>query len=265
MKSTRIQELRKLFLSRKKITNIELCEIFDVSIETVRRDLNILEKEGFIRKVYGGACLVETHESAPTVDKWTTRIDRNESFKRSIAAAAAAQIPDGSTVFLDTGTTLYELAPFLAQKKNLTVLTNSLRLASALGMHEHITVYCIGGLVKTDTLTSTGFFAAELLSYFSNIDYAIISCDGFIPDKGTTEHSIELSMLKKMALDKSGRIIALVDHGKFGISGSCICCPVDQLDVLVTDTYTPKEILDALYETGCKVLIAPSIMSTNGL
>ena len=264
MKSDRLQEMRKLFLSRKKITNPELCEAFDISIETVRRDLNILEKEGFIRKVYGGACLAELQTEHTIVDKWNTRIDRNEAFKRSIAAAAAAQIPDGSTVFLDTGTTVYEIAPYLIDKKNLTVLTNSLRLASALGMHEHITVYCIGGLIKTDTLSSSGFFAAELLSYFCNIDYAVISCDGFLPEKGTTEYSIELSMLKKLVLEKAGHIIAAVDHGKFGISGSCLCCPADQIDVLVTDTFAPKDALSALAELNCKVEIAPPILPPVG-
>lgn len=265
MKSDRIQEIRKLFLSRKKITNTELCKTFDISIETVRRDLNILEKEGFIRKVYGGACLIEAQKEQPYVDKWTTRIDRNEDSKRCIAATAASQIPDGATVFLDTGTTLYEIVPFLSQKKNLTILTNSLRLASAFGMYEHITVYCIGGLIKTDTLTATGFFASEFLSYFSNIDYAIVSCDGFLPEKGTTEYSIELAMLKKQVLEKTGHIIALVDHSKFGISGNCLCCPTDSLDVLVTDASAPKEVLDTFCDTACKVLIAPPVLPFNPL
>lgn len=259
MKSDRLQEIKKLFLNRKKVTNPELCETFGVSIETVRRDLNILEKEGFIRKIYGGACLNEAQDIPAPVDKWTTRIDRNEAFKRSIAAAAAARIPDGATVFLDAGTTVYEIAPHLTGKKNLTVLTNSLRLASALGMYEHITVYCIGGLIKTDTLCSSGFFAAELLSYFCRIDFAVISCDGFIPDKGTTEYSIELSMLKKIVLEKADRIIAVVDHGKFGISGSCLCCPTERIDILVTDTLAPQEVLDTISDFKGEVAISDPI------
>lgn len=262
MKSDRLQEIRKLFLSRKKITNPELCETFDVSIETVRRDLNILEKEGFLRKVYGGACLVETQDAPVFVEKWDTRIDKNETCKRIIASAAAQRIPDGSTVFLDTGTTVFEIAPFLKSKKNLTILTNSLRLASELGMYDHITVYCIGGLVKTNTLSCSGFFAAELLSYFCSIDYAVISCDGFIPGKGTTEYSIELSMLKKIVLDKADHIIAVVDHGKFGISGSCLCCPAERINVLVTDALVRRDDLNLLKEFSGEVVIASQLPET---
>ena len=256
MKSDRLQEMKKLFLERKKITNTALCQIFDVSIETVRRDINILENEGFIRKIYGGACLAEEQDGILPLEKWDTRLDKNENCKRLISAAAAQQIPDGATVFLDTGTTVFEIAPFLRGKKNLTILTNSLRLATELGMWEDMTVYCIGGLIKADTLSASGFFAAELLSYFYKIDYAVISCDGFIPENGTTEYSIELSMLKKLVLDKAGRIIALVDHGKFGISGSCLCCPTQRIDLLVTDEQLPTGMLRKLKDLPCEVIIA---------
>ncbi len=256
MKATRLQDVKRLFLKKKKVSNAELCKTFGISIETVRRDLNLLEKEGFLRKVYGGACLVEQRDLPVSVESWESRIDKNEFDKRNIAGTAAAMIPDGSTVFLDSGTSIYEVVPFLKKKSNLTILTNSLRVASELGMCDHITVYCVGGLIKTDTLTSTGFFASEVLSYFYHIDYALISCDGFIPDRGTTEYSIELSMLKKNVLDKADRIIAMVDHTKFGISGSCLCCPVERIDVLITDEFAPQAAMNLLRERNTQVTIA---------
>lgn len=258
MKADRLQDVKRLLLKKKKITNAELCETFGISIETVRRDLNILEKEGFLRKIYGGACLVEQRDLPISVESWNARIDKNELDKRNIAGTAAAMIPDGSTVFLDSGTSIFEVVPFLKGKSNLTILTNSLRVASELGMCDHITVYCVGGLIKTDTLSSTGFFASEILSYFYHIDYALISCDGLIPDKGTTEYSIELSMLKKSVLDKAKRILAVVDHTKFGISGSCLCCPVERIDMLITDEFAPQDALNVLHERSVQVTIATS-------
>ena len=256
MKATRLQDIKRLLLKQKKVTNAELCETFRISIETARRDLNILEKEGFLRKVYGGARLVEPRDLPVSVESWDARIDKNELDKRNIASTAASIIPDGSTVFLDSGTSIFEAVPFLKKKSNLTILTNSLRVASELGMCDHITVYCVGGLIKTDTLTSTGFFASEVLSYFYHIDYALISCDGFIPEKGTTEYSIELSMLKKNVLDKANRIIAVVDHTKFGISGSCLCCPIERIDTVITDEFTPQPALNILRERNAQVMIA---------
>jgi len=147
LKNTRIQEMKKLFLNKKQLLNKELCDIFGVSIETVRRDLNILEQEGFIQKVYGGARLLENPSIPATIEAWDTRLKKNELFKKSIAERVATLIPDGCTVFLDTGTSVFEVLPLLQEKKNLTVLTNSLRIAMELGLCDSFSVYNIGGLV----------------------------------------------------------------------------------------------------------------------
>lgn len=255
MKNRRIQDIKRLLLDKKQVMNVELCEIFGVSIETIRRDLNILESEGFIRKVYGGARLAESSADSIPIENWDDRLHTNEAFKRSIAAKAASLIPDDCTVFLDNGTSVFEALPYFKEKKNLTILTNSLRVAMELGMYDTLTVYCVGGVINPDMLVSTGFFASELLSYFCHIDYAIISCDGFSPEGGTAECSIELSMLKKNILKKVSHIIAAVDHDKFGVSGSCLCCPTGDIDVLVTDTYTSGEHIDALRKKGLQVYV----------
>ena len=256
MKSNRIQEMKQLFLSRKQVLNTELCDTFGVSIETVRRDLNLLEKEGFIRKVYGGARLVENPGLPATIETWDTRLKKNEPFKKSIAEKAATLIPDGCTVFLDTGTSVFEILPLLSRKKNLTILTNSLRVATEMGLCESFSVYSIGGLVKRETLTSMGFFAKEFLSSFYHIDYAILSCDGFLPDYGTTEYSAEIAQFKQLVMDKTAHIIAAADHTKFGIAGSCDCCPIEKIGTLVTDTLVSASALHKLQERGVQVLQA---------
>ena len=256
MKSNRIQELKRLLLNQKQVSNTELCQLFNVSIETVRRDLNLLEKEGFLRKVYGGARLVDNTIGASDLEKWDTRIEQNEENKRSVAMRIAEMIPDGCSVFLDIGTSIFELLPALKKKQNLTVLTNSLRNASELGVCENLTVYCMGGVIKTDTLVSSGFFATEFLSYFNHIDYAVISCDGFSPAKGTTEPSIELSMLKKAVVEKSDCVIAAVDHTKFRIPGACLCCPVEKIDTLVTDEFPSEADIATLREKGVELVVA---------
>lgn len=254
MKSTRIQELKQLFLRKKQLLNKELCDIFGVSIETIRRDLNILEEEGFIQKVYGGARLVEAPGLPATIESWDTRLTKNELFKKSIAERVATLIPDGCTVFVDTGTSVFEILPLLSQKKNLTILTNSLRVASELALCESFSVYSIGGLVKRETLTSMGFFSKEFLAAFYRIDYAILSCDGIVPERGTSEYSTEIAEFKQLIIDKTSHIIAVADHTKFGIVGSCICCPIEKIDTLVTDSLVPSASLNLLTNRGVQVV-----------
>lgn len=257
LKEQRIQALKKLFLVKKELSNTELCEAFSVSIETIRRDLNILAKEGFIRKIYGGARLIESSQIPDSIEKWDIRIDKNELAKKRIAVETAALIRDGSTVFLDSGTSIFEVATCLKSRKNLTVLTNSVRVAQELGMCADILVYFIGGIIKTDTLASSGYFASEFLSYFYHIDCAVISCDGFLPDKGSMEFSLELAVLKKSILEKSDTIIIPADHSKIGVSGNCLVCSSDRLNILVTDSLTPQEAVDTLREQGVNVIVVP--------
>lgn len=254
MKNTRIQEMKKLFLSQKQLLNKDLCDLFGVSIETVRRDLNILEQEGFIQKIYGGARLTENTSIPATIEAWDTRLKKNELFKKSIAERVATLIPDGCTVFLDTGTSVFEILPLLQGKKNLTVLTNSLRIAAELGLCDSFSVYNIGGLVKRETLTSIGLFAKEFLASFYRIDFAVLSCDGFVPERGTTEYSSEIAEFKQLIIDKTAHIIAVADHTKFGITGSCVCCPIEKIGTLVTDSLVPTATLNHLADRGVQVV-----------
>lgn len=99
MKNTRIQEMKTLFLSKKQLLSKDLCDIFGVSIETVRRDLNILAQEGFIQKIYGGARLVESPSIPTAIETWETRLKKNELFKRSIAERVVSLVADGCTIF----------------------------------------------------------------------------------------------------------------------------------------------------------------------
>lgn len=259
MKMQRIQEMKKLFISKQNITNKELCDTFGISIETVRRDLNYLESEGFIRKVYGGASLAESSQAVIPVDEWEIRMNTNSASKLKIAERAVELIPEGSTIFLDSGTSVYEVSTFLASRTNITVLTNSIRIAEVLGMNQKIMVYFIGGVIKADTLASVGIFATEFLSNFYHLDYAVISCDGLVPDMGTTEQSLELAILKKQIISKTGKIILVADHSKIGARGSCLCCPIDKIDTLVTDETTSEEDLEALRKNNINIIIAGSV------
>ncbi|MBR4120240.1 MAG: DeoR/GlpR transcriptional regulator, partial [Spirochaetales bacterium] len=98
----------------------------------------------------------------------------------------------------------------------------------------------------------------EFLTNFYHLDYAVISCDGLIPDQGTTEQSLELAILKKQIISKTGKIILVADHSKIGVTGSCFCCQIDKIDTLVTDEIVSEENLEALRKNNINIIIAGS-------
>ncbi len=106
-------------MKKKNISNRELCETFNISLETVRRDLKLLEQEGVVKRVYGGAVLRPENDSSADMEPWHVRSVQNQREKAQIAAEMLLRIPDGCTIALDSGTSIFELAKLLNQKKTL--------------------------------------------------------------------------------------------------------------------------------------------------
>ena len=259
MKQERIMLLRQVLMQEKKVDCMDLCSRFDVSMATIRRDLEQLEKEGTIRRFYGGAELIESRSEphlTEIVPEWNIREVSNVPEKCAIAREISRLIPDGSTVFLDGGTTVYELVKLLAGRSRLTVVTCSLRNASLLGMYPNIETYCLGGNIKTNMLIATGLLSTECLSFFPSIDYYVLSADGVTPYGGVREWSTEVAMLKKSIISRSKTIIAAIDHSKFGLSASSSLCQLKDIDYLVTGRELEQSTLAQLQERGVNVILA---------
>lgn len=121
MKEERIHQIHELLIERKRISLDELCENFGVSKNTIRRDINELEEQGIIRKVYGGIVLKEAE--IMSLEPFSAREIRNINEKKKIAAVAAALVNDGEVIYIDSGTTTMHLLPHLAEKNFLTIVT----------------------------------------------------------------------------------------------------------------------------------------------
>ena len=259
MKQDRITEIRHLLLQQKRLSCDFLCEHFNVSAATIRRDLDLLEREGAIRRYYGGAEYLDRNETpfiADIVPSWQTREGLNMLEKQAIARETAAIIPDSCTVYLDSGTSAYEVARLLTDRKNLTVITNSLRTAALLGMSQQLQVYCVGGNIKYDMLTTSGVLANEGLNFFPSIDICVLAADGFISSWGIREWSMENALLKKAAADRSKQLIAILDHTKFNVSATSPICQTKQIDTIVTDDGVSPDIVSALEKSGVNVIVA---------
>ena len=256
MKSDRLVQIKQLLLKEGRVSNTDLCCRFGISMATVRRDLDILESEGIIRRIYGGAVPAQAEEENKAIPLWERRRREGLSQKEAVAMAAVRHIPDNCTIYLDSGTTLYEVAKCLVGRKNLTIITNSLRIACLLGMEKELQVYCIGGHIKADLLVSLGMLANESMNLFPHIDIAVFSADGFLPRRGLMEYSMEVALLKKSILAKTGQLIAVLDSSKVGKEADVTTCSTTEIHTLVTDAAVPKNVADQLRDQGVRVVLA---------
>ena len=255
MKRDRHWQIKQLFLQKKRVSIKELCDTYGISVETARRDLNALEEEGIIRRIYGGAVLLDSSEDLDVMPPWNDRFTTNLKEKRAIAREILRWIPDDSVIALDSGTSTFETAKLLREKKNLTILTNDLRIAAELSSNTNHTIYFIGGMVKKDDMITTGFLATDFLEYFSHIDLTILSADGFDVNVGMSDHNVEMGTLKSAMIKKSDRVLVGIDHSKFSINAFYRVCGINSLSIVVTDDNAPQESIDILEKAGVQTVL----------
>lgn len=256
MKYDRIQEIRRLLIRNRKVSTADLCTRFSVSLETIRRDLNMLESEGMLRKVYGGAVLTDNSDPPQSMSARDSRSVVCDHEKRRIAAKAIDLIPDNAIIALDSGTTLFRFAQLLNQRRGLTVLTNSMDIAVEVTRHTSHLVYYIGGVIKRTEMITTGFLAEDFLNRFSCIDLAVFSADGVSLSNGISDHCVEMGIIKQKILAKSERGICLVDHTKYGMDTFFKVSDLGEFDTFVVDDGLPSASRLEIKSAGVQVIIA---------
>lgn len=251
MKLERKDEIIRLITENRVAKANELAEYFHVSMETIRRDLSQLEKEGFLRRTHGGAVLNTSGGMEPT---FYHREVSNYEEKLLIARKAAELVEDGDTIIIDIGTTTIEFARFLKGKK-VTVFTNSLKIAVELMDDAQISVILFGGFVRADEGTTSGHWAEEMSDQFW-VDKLFLGVGSMEPDIGIMDFHIEETNLRRHWLAHSRKVIALADHSKFGWKALNAVCRTEELDILVTDEETDKRTIKEIRERGVQVLLA---------
>lgn len=222
--------LEKLQEDRKVIVG-ELSRQFGVSEETIRRDLEKLDKDGLCVKSYGGAVI---NESTSIDMPFNVRNKRNVAGKQCIAGLVANEINDGDHIILDASTTAVFIAKAIKNKKNLTVITNSIEIIIELSDVENWNIISSGGSLKEGYLALVGPRTVEGLGAY-NVEKAIMSCKGIDLDKGITEGNEQFSQTKKVMQKVSRQCILAVDHTKFGEVAFSKLCDISDVDMIVTD------------------------------
>lgn len=233
----------------KKVLVSDLSRMFDVTEETIRRDLEKLEKDGIVSRTYGGAMLNRhTNEDLP----FTTRNALNTDIKRNIALKALDLINDGDTLMVDPSSTSFEFLKLLTNKNNLTVITNSINV-----LHEFagsgMNIISTGGNLRPRSLSLVGPVAQDTVQRY-NVDKAVISCKGIDMEKGITESNEPESELKKYMLRQCDKIILLADHTKFDKTAFSVLTELNRVDYLITDRRPPEKWLRRLVELNIELI-----------
>lgn len=241
------------YLSTKKMVSLdELCDDFQVSKTTIRRDVNELTKLGYVNKVYGGIVLNEKRikqVNDSEVIPYLRRLDESTEAKKIIGTLAAGLIKDGDTIFIDSGTTTLNILEHIAERRNIHVITNSLSVLNgikALG----IETYCLGGIYMPKTDSFVGGSAA-LKSV--RITKAFMGAS-FVDTKGMTNFSYHEAEMKRAVIESSDRIIIMADTKKFGHAATICFCPIENVSVVITEKRPPEEFVAQAEDIGIELI-----------
>lgn len=231
----------------------ELAREFHVSEMTLRRDVRRLERDGFLRRTYGGAT---AHVTRSYDLSFNARALQHTREKRLIGVRALELIGDARVLYLGIGTTAEQVARYLPPRPELTIITASLPIAGLLGTRP-IKVTVLGGMVLQDELHCIGPIALRTLERF-RFDLAIIGTAGLTSRWGITELTDEEAEVQRTAIGRARRVVVIADGSKVGAASSSVVATADAADVLVTDLSAPVDELTALRAAGVEVIVAGS-------
>ncbi len=249
--SKRHGEILKVLQEEGTVTIASLAQKLGVSLETVRRDVKPLSRNGAVLKMHGAIGLPAMVGEAP----FERRMRENAEAKRAIAKLVAATIRDGESVMLDTGTTTSFLARELLGHRRLTVVTNSSDIARTLATVNGNKVYMTGGELRSDSGAAFGVSAIEFVSRFS-MNHAVISAGAVNAENGVMDYVLEEAEFARVVLSRGTRSVVVTDHSKFGRQGLVQVCGFDGFSELATDRAPPPEIVAALEQAGTGLLVA---------
>ena len=250
MKTRRLEEMHKLIIERGSVTMEELRDAFQVSINTVRRDVSELVAAGAAEKVYGGVRAAQRAGLVP----YDERSSVTSASKKAICARAAEMVRDGDIVFIDSGTTTVHLMEAL-RERSITVITNNIEVIWQALERPNIRLIVLPGELNRKTHSITGEASADSLSEF-NTNLAFMAATG-VSTGGVTNSSPLEYAVKKTAVQHTERAVLMVTGEKFGVTSLLTYAKLNAFSEVITDSRIPDEWADRLSELGVKLQIVP--------
>jgi DeoR family transcriptional regulator of aga operon len=252
LKEERQQLILETVRDSQKVTVAELSRRFDVSEVTIRRDLREMAKQGVLRRAHGGAIAAVPAPPEPPV---VQRMTQANVCKACIGRAAAALVSDGESVFIGSGSTTAYVTRHLVDRKNLTVVTNALNIATELATARGVTVVVTGGMMRASELSLIGHIAEQSLREV-RVDKVIMGMQAISPVGGMTNDYLPEVMTDRAIIEMAPELIVVADHAKFGKIASAYIAPLERITTLVTDVGVDPDTVAGLEEVGIQVIIA---------
>ena len=245
----RRKKIVELLQKDQRVYISEISKLFNVTDETLRRDLEKLEKEGILTRTYGGAVLNKrTNEEIP----FKARTSINRELKQQIALKAEPLICNGNTLMADASSTCLELIKVLHNKQNLTIITNSIEIPFEF-VNSTYNIISTGGSLRPRSFALVGPVAQNIIKNYY-VDIAVMSCKGLSPDKGIMESNEQDSEFKKGMMHQAEKVILLADHTKFNRPAFTTVFDFEAVDYLVTDSRPGEEWMNLLQKYNVQVL-----------
>ena len=243
MRNIRLDEMESMILKEGTVSLKELSNTFEISLNTVRTDIEAISRRGRVKKVYGGVRAVMSDNE---LLDYRIREDKRIYVKQEICKKAADLVNDGDIIFIDSGTTTIHLTDYLKEKKNVKIVISKL-----LG-NDNLSVIGIGGVVRNKTMSFASSESLLLLKQY-NIQKAFMAATAVNIKNGVMNSSFDERAVKMLAVEKAEQVYVLADSSKFDKSALLTYCNLEQLNMIITDGEN-KAYIDKLRKQGINVL-----------
>lgn len=250
IKSQRIDEIKNYIYLHKTVTLPQLCENFNISMSTLRRDIDEVLQDHNFKKIYGGIT-VQQKGLLP----FDVRNIANRAAKERIASEAAQFVEDGDIIFIDSGTTTLHMFKAIKDRENITILTNNLDIIIQAIPYENIKIISLSGVLNRYTLSFSGAESAKVLENY-NISKAFMATTGFSIKIGVTNSSPLETALKQYVVQRSRLTYLLADSSKNGIIALMTYCTLDEIDALITDAPPSDSVCQYMEQHGSQIIVA---------
>ncbi|WP_343615013.1 DeoR/GlpR family DNA-binding transcription regulator [Novosphingobium sp.] len=227
----------------------DLAERLAVTPQTIRRDLNVLADQALLSRIHGGAMIA----SGVSNLAYDTRRAVAAHAKARIGAAAAALIPDGSSLFINIGTTTEAVAANFSHHRDLMVISNNLNVVDALSNHGSVDLVCVGGKVRTEDRAVVGALAMRFIENF-RVDYALIGISALAPDGTLLDFAIDEVEVSQTIIRNARKVILVADSSKEDRSAPVRVCGMEEIDFYVCDRIVDEGLRAACEQHGVTVI-----------
>ena len=245
----RQKEILDLARKEGKVTVDGLADLYDVTVQTIRRDLSDLAESGRLERVHGGAVV----PSGVVNILYEERRRLNDVGKKKIAVECARAIPDGASVFMNIGTTTEAVAHELLDHENLLVVTNNLNIANILANNHNCEIILAGGVLRRADGGIVGGLTVEMVKQFK-FDYSVLGCSAIDADGDLLDFDGQEVVVSKIAIQRSRKIMIVADHLKFTRKAPLTICSLSDVDVLLTDDKLSPQLTANCESWGCRIV-----------